>query len=221
MELVHMDTGQRRERKDVRRNMERVLAAAHALVAERGAVVTMEEIAQRAGVGVGTLYRRFPSKEHLFTAINQTVCADTQQCLIAVTDTQLDPVGKLEALARAHCLHSMKHAALRELRPHTEARQQDQCGFEGGHTELYATLHQLFKHLITQGQQQGMIRRGDPHVLAALCVELLHPRAIYHLQHVLHGNRDAVVDQVVQFMLYSLGARSVHNGDEQGAVSND
>lgn len=216
-----METGQRRERKDVRRNMERVLAAAHALFAERGAAVTMEEIAQRAGVGVGTLYRRFPSKEHLFAAINQTVCADTHQYLIAATDTQLDPVGKLEALARAHCLHSMQHAALRELRPQIEARYQDQCGVEDGHTELYATLHQLFKLLITQGQQQGMIRRGDGHVLAALCVELLHPRAIYHLQHVLHGNRDAVVDHVVQFMLYSLGARSVHADDGQHVGNNE
>ena len=204
-----MNTGKRRERKDVRRNMERVLAAAHALFAERGANVTMEEIAQRAGVGVGTLYRRFPSKEHLFATINQAVCADTQQWLIEVTDAQLSPVRKLEALARAHCLHSMKHAALRELRPHTQVRHHEQCGIEDGHTELYATLHQLFKHLIVEGQQQDMIRRGDPHVLAALCVELLHPRAIYHLQHVLHGNRDAVVEEVVQFMLYSLGAHVV------------
>jgi glutathione S-transferase len=45
-------------------------------------------------------------------------------------------------------------------------------------------------------------------------VTLLHPRAVYHLQHVLHGNVDAVVEHVVQFMLYSLGARSVHTGDE-------
>lgn len=207
-----MDTGERRERKDVRRNMARVLAAADALFAERGAAVTMEEIAQRAGVGVGTLYRRFPSKEHLFAAVIQSVCADTQQWLRAATEVPLHPVAKLEALARAHCLRSMEHAALRELGPSTELRlhTHDHCGIEAGHAELYATLHQLLKHLITQGQQQGMIRRGDPHVLAALCIELLHPRAIHHLHHVLGGNRDAVVDQVVYFMLCGLGARSVH-----------
>jgi AcrR family transcriptional regulator len=214
-----MDTGKRRERKDVRRNMERVLAAAHALFAEHGAAVTMEEIAQRAGVGIGTLYRRFPSKEHLFAAVNQAVCADTQQWLRRVTDAQLGPVGKLEALARAHCLHSMKHVALRELRPHPAVRHSDECGVEDGHTQLYATLHQLFQHLIVQGQQQGVIRRGDPHVLAALCVELLHPRAIYHLQQVLGDNVDAVIEEVVQFMLYSLGARSAYAHGESSTRS--
>src|SRR3954447_484440 len=58
-----------RMRKDVRRNLERVLQAAHELFAERGTDVTMEEVARHAGVGIGTVYRRFPSKEHLFVAV--------------------------------------------------------------------------------------------------------------------------------------------------------
>ena len=50
----------RRERRDMVRNLERVLAAANELFAERGNSVTMEEVARRAGVGVGTVYRRIP-----------------------------------------------------------------------------------------------------------------------------------------------------------------
>lgn len=50
---------------DARRNRDQIVAAAKTLFAERGADVPMEEIARRAGVGVGTLYRRFPDRETL------------------------------------------------------------------------------------------------------------------------------------------------------------
>src|SRR5919202_1589992 len=99
METDAMDgANERRERKDAQRNMERVLRAAHALFAERGADVTMEEVARRAGVGVGTIYRRFPSKEHLFAAVSHAACADMHHCLIEAASEERDPVSKLRAL---------------------------------------------------------------------------------------------------------------------------
>jgi AcrR family transcriptional regulator len=56
-------------RADARRNRTRLLAAAEAAFAEEGLGVTVDEIARRAGVGAGTLYRNFPTKEHLFQAV--------------------------------------------------------------------------------------------------------------------------------------------------------
>lgn len=56
-------------RADARRNRERILAAARELVAAGGREVTMEAIAQRAEVAVGTLYRHFPAKEELVDAV--------------------------------------------------------------------------------------------------------------------------------------------------------
>ena len=59
-------TGEPRQlRKDAERNRQRILAAADELFAERGLDVTLDDIAERAGVGVGTAYRRYPNKEHL------------------------------------------------------------------------------------------------------------------------------------------------------------
>jgi len=52
-------------RADAERNRERIIGAARALFAERGIEVTMEEVARRAGVGVATLYRRFPTRADL------------------------------------------------------------------------------------------------------------------------------------------------------------
>jgi AcrR family transcriptional regulator len=52
-------------RTDAERNRERIVAAAQAAFAERGIDVTMDEIARRAGVGVATLYRRYPTRDDL------------------------------------------------------------------------------------------------------------------------------------------------------------
>lgn len=55
-------------RVDARRNRERVLAAAQEAFAAEGISVPLDDIARRAGVGAGTVYRHFPTKEALFTA---------------------------------------------------------------------------------------------------------------------------------------------------------
>lgn len=56
-------------RADARRNRERVLAAAERAFAEEGILVPLDEIARRAGVGAGTVYRHFHTKEALFEEV--------------------------------------------------------------------------------------------------------------------------------------------------------
>ncbi|MFI5606196.1 TetR/AcrR family transcriptional regulator [Amycolatopsis sp. NPDC051903] len=56
-------------RADARRNRDQIIAAARTIFAEDGPEVPMEEIARAAGVGVGTLYRRFPDREALIRAV--------------------------------------------------------------------------------------------------------------------------------------------------------
>jgi AcrR family transcriptional regulator len=56
-------------RADARRNRERVLTAARAVFAEQGHEAQMDDVARRAEVGVGTVYRHFPTKEALIDAI--------------------------------------------------------------------------------------------------------------------------------------------------------
>lgn len=55
-------------RADAQKNRELILSAAEALFLEKGATVPLEEVAKRAGVGIGTLYRRFPTREALLAA---------------------------------------------------------------------------------------------------------------------------------------------------------
>jgi AcrR family transcriptional regulator len=56
-------------RADARRNREKVLTAARAVFSEHGREAQMDDVAHRAGVGVGTVYRHFPTKEALIEAL--------------------------------------------------------------------------------------------------------------------------------------------------------
>ena len=57
--------GDRPLRRDAERNRRRILAAAAEVLSERGLDATLDDVARAAGVGVGTVYRRFPDKESL------------------------------------------------------------------------------------------------------------------------------------------------------------
>ncbi len=59
----------RPKRADARRNYEKVLTAARAAFLQGGEATSLEEIARRAGVGIGTLYRHFPNRQALLEAL--------------------------------------------------------------------------------------------------------------------------------------------------------
>src|SRR5437764_11833452 len=59
----------RPKRADARRNYDKVLVAAREAFAEGGEATALEEIARRAGVGIGTLYRHFPNRQALLEAL--------------------------------------------------------------------------------------------------------------------------------------------------------
>jgi AcrR family transcriptional regulator len=68
-------------RRDAELNLARILLAAHEVFAEHGYEASMEQVAARAGVGVGTLYRRFPTKFDLCSAV--VAAATDRTCQIA------------------------------------------------------------------------------------------------------------------------------------------
>src|SRR5437588_3425305 len=70
-------------RADARRNYQKVLASAREAFAEGGESTSLEEIARRAGVGIGTLYRHFPTRQALLEALYvdevEEVCRSASQ----------------------------------------------------------------------------------------------------------------------------------------------
>ncbi|MDQ3850706.1 MAG: TetR/AcrR family transcriptional regulator [Actinomycetota bacterium] len=89
--LADSTTDDRPLRADARRNREKVLAAARVVLGERGLDATMEDIAHRAGVGVGTVYRHFPTKEALVRALAEAHFAALAEVVEAALDEDGDP----------------------------------------------------------------------------------------------------------------------------------
>jgi AcrR family transcriptional regulator len=81
-------------RADAQRNRARVLEAAEAVFAARGTSASTEEIAQQAGVGIGTVFRHFPTKESLLEAILTDRVARLGEVARALT-TATDPGAAL------------------------------------------------------------------------------------------------------------------------------
>lgn len=72
-------------RKDAQRNRERLVEAARAVFAERGIDVALDEVARRAGVSIGTLYNRFPTRADLV----QAVFADRVETVMQISEHAL------------------------------------------------------------------------------------------------------------------------------------
>jgi AcrR family transcriptional regulator len=96
-------------RRDAQRNRDAILATARQLFAEQGLEAPLEEVARRAGVGIGTLYRRFPTRVDLLDAVlAETVQAHVQAAeqALAIDDPwdgfafYLEETGRLQAADR-------------------------------------------------------------------------------------------------------------------------
>ncbi|MFE2723635.1 TetR/AcrR family transcriptional regulator [Kitasatospora sp. NPDC059327] len=103
---------QRPRRADAARNFDALLVAAREAFAEHGAEASLEDIARRAGVGIGTLYRNFPTRRHLF----ETVYANEVNELSRLAE-ELSGRAPWEALAgwlRRFAAYTLTKRAIRE-----------------------------------------------------------------------------------------------------------
>ncbi|HEX4626414.1 MAG TPA: helix-turn-helix domain-containing protein [Solirubrobacteraceae bacterium] len=124
---------QRPKRADARRNYDKLVAAARDAFAEHGTSASLEEVARRAGVGIGTLYRRFPSRQDLLEAVYVEELADVCQSADELTD--LPPWEALSAwLHRLVEYVGRKHALAEELWNYLD---RDAVFFSGCRTALF------------------------------------------------------------------------------------
>jgi AcrR family transcriptional regulator len=88
-------------RSDARRNHEQLLAAARDVLVERGPQAPLDEIARRAGVGIGTLYRRFPNRELLLRAVVLDGLTRTYKAATAALEQESTAFGALSRYLHA------------------------------------------------------------------------------------------------------------------------
>jgi len=141
----------RPKRADARRNYDKVLAAAREAFAEGGESIALEEIARRAGVGIGTLYRHFPNRQALLEALY--VGEVEEMCRSAAVLDDADPWEALTGWVENFIGYlATKRALAAELLNYLD---QDAELFQICRTSLFAAGEPLLK----RAQDAGVVRR--------------------------------------------------------------
>ena len=137
-------------RSDARRNRERIVVVAAEVFAEQGVNASLEEVAQRAGVGIGTLYRRFPTRQALVEAIFE----DRVEELVEVAEqAAADPdpwhgfSSFLEYALAAQATNRGLKDVFTDLPP------------TGRMVDARSRIRRWIEQLLTRAQQQGSLRR--------------------------------------------------------------
>jgi AcrR family transcriptional regulator len=137
-------------RADARRNREKVLAAARAVFAEQGVDAQMDDVARRADVGVGTVYRHFPTKDALLNALSdelfEVIAAHARELL------ELD--DPWEAFQRAMWFGGKKTAGDRAFAEILAAQRKALPRTCPGQEDLIATTSELMRRCIEAGKMR-------------------------------------------------------------------
>jgi AcrR family transcriptional regulator len=142
---------ERPKRADARRNYEKVLSAAREAFAEGGESTALEEIARRAGVGIGTLYRHFPNRQALLEALY--VGEVEEMCRSAAELDGSDPWEALNTWFEGFVAYiATKKALAAELQNYLEL---DAPLFQTCRTSLFAAGEPLLKN----AQEAGLVRQ--------------------------------------------------------------
>jgi AcrR family transcriptional regulator len=143
-------TSTRPLRRDAQANRDRIVAAARAAFAADGIEVPVEEIARRAAVGMGTLYRHFPAKEDLVDAVLEEtfdrIVGAAEQALTE-EDAWRGFCGFLEQFFALH----VKNRGLKDmLATQTHGRERADA--------MRARMRPLIRRLVKRAQEQGALR---------------------------------------------------------------
>jgi len=144
-------------RLDAERNREAILAAAAIVYADRGSETSLNDVAKLAGVGVGTVYRRFPNKESLIEALlegKMRQYAEQTEAAAKLSETQ--PWA-------AFCDHVR---TLVNMQAHDRAFSEivsDPTSASPGFRDLHRRALRASADLVTNGQQAGVFRPDFNH----------------------------------------------------------
>jgi AcrR family transcriptional regulator len=135
-------------RSDAMANRERLIASARLCFAERGLAVEMKEIAERAGVGVGTIYRNFSTKEDLIESLIERIVSEVMPRIDEALALD-DPLASVTALLDVAWSTAETHGSLIE--------RLQESGIHPAHARA-GEFETLFEEPIRRGVASGVFR---------------------------------------------------------------
>ena len=158
-------------RADARRNRERILAAAGELFAEQGQAAQMDDIAAHCGLGLGTLYRHFPTKEALLTAIVGRRFAGMAD-LAREAERIDDPGAAFEAVLRGYLAAADGDAAFQLALLGSESPQW--AGIAEQKTEFRAAVTRIIERAVAAGAIRADFTFADFPLIACGVMAAMH-----------------------------------------------
>ena len=144
----------RKPRTDAKRNRERILEVAKEAFTRSGANASLDDIAKKAGVGPGTLYRHFPTRDELIEAVYRTEV----EKLAAAEQTFAQTMPPLEALRAWMLLFVDYIAAKKIIGPVLNSMAGGPSKiFEASHGQIWEAIRALVKRAIRSGDLRGDI----------------------------------------------------------------
>ena len=153
-------------RRDAQRNRERILVAAREVFAARGFAATLDDVAHHAGVGVGTVYRRFPTKEELIEA----VFTDRLEDLVTLAEEALAAPSAWDGLVGFLRTSARWHAADRGLRD--AALSMDERHFKQAGEQIVPLLEQIMVRAHADGTLRPDAGFHDFPIIMAMVTEM-------------------------------------------------
>jgi AcrR family transcriptional regulator len=141
------------QRADARRNFDALITAARSVFAEQGTDASLEDIARRAGVGIGTLYRNFPTRQDLFERVYIGEVEDL--CAVARDVADGEPWDALATWLRRFIDYIATKRAL------MEALSTGSSVFSVCRAEMYAAGTPLFERARSAGEVRADLEFDD------------------------------------------------------------
>jgi len=161
-------------RADARRNRERILQSARAAFAESGDAVQIDDVARHAGVGVGTVYRHFPTKQALLTElVRQTFRLFTGRARAAL-EAGGEPFALIEGLLRRIAETAAGDAGVQYALASTAGQAETEAPAE--QDELIAVIAELTGRARRAGTIRPGIEATDIAMLICGVVSAMGPR---------------------------------------------
>jgi AcrR family transcriptional regulator len=147
MTTKHSQPESRKPRADAQRNRERILEIAKEAFTRLGANISLDDVAKRAGVGAGTLYRHFPTREVLLEEVYRTEV----EKLAAAERKFVETMPPIEAL-RAWMLLFVDYIATKQIiAPALNTLVGEHCKFEASGAQIIGAINSLVKRAIRNG----------------------------------------------------------------------
>jgi AcrR family transcriptional regulator len=182
-----------------------ILGALEAVLADRRFdEVTVDEVAEKAGVGKGTVYRYFGDKENLFFEMVRSFLIEEEDAVMAAAATSEPPREKLVRVGEEMSRHIQHHAEYVRMMHRIPFSASNPRPSHDILREHHQRLDRVLGQVLRDAEQAGILRPGlDYDAVTCAYKGMVMSRSM----RLLHGGSDIPIEQLVDLLLAGIGAR--------------